>query len=77
MKKVQKELSSGVHALIWKEGTWFVARCVEVELASQGKTRNEALKNIEEALSLYFDEKTTKIPTYSDIKLHALPCQYA
>ena len=30
--KGKKKLSSGLHALIWKEGSWFVAKCVEVEV---------------------------------------------
>lgn len=52
--KSKKILSSGLHVLVWKERTWFVAKCVEVEIASQGKTKEEALRNIEEAVSLYF-----------------------
>lgn len=49
----KKTLSSGLHVLLWKEDKWYVGKCVEVEVASQGKTKKEALKNIEEALSLF------------------------
>lgn len=29
-------------ASIWQEDVWFVAQCVEVDVASQGKTEDEA-----------------------------------
>lgn len=43
--------------VIWKENKWFVARCLEVEVASQGKTEKEAGSNLMEALELYFEEE--------------------
>jgi predicted RNase H-like HicB family nuclease len=33
-------------ASIWQEDGWFVAQCVEVDVASQGKTEDEALENL-------------------------------
>ena len=40
-----------------------VARCLEIEVASQGKTLEESLANLKEALELYFEgEKTLVIP---------------
>jgi predicted RNase H-like HicB family nuclease len=51
--KAKKTLQSGLHFLIWREGKYFVARCLEVEVTSQGKSKIEATKNLEEALSLY------------------------
>ena len=48
--------------VIWQEGKFFVARCLNVEVSSFGKTRKEALDNINEALELYFeDQKPTKL----------------
>lgn len=44
------------HYVIWKEGKWFVARSLEVEVASEGKTEKEAVKNLREALELYFED---------------------
>jgi len=32
-----------------------VAQCIEVDVASQGKTEQEALDNLREALELYFE----------------------
>jgi predicted RNase H-like HicB family nuclease len=42
-------------ASVWQEGEWFIAQCVEVDVASQGKTQSAALANLREALGLYFD----------------------
>lgn len=46
------------HSILWKEDKWFVAKALEVEVASQGKTETEALKNLKEALELYFEDQT-------------------
>jgi len=47
-------------AAITHEPPWYVARCLEVEVASQGETSEEALENLKEALELYFED--TPIP---------------
>ena len=45
-------------AAITHEAPWYVARCleVEVEVASQGETVEEALDNLRQALELYFED---------------------
>jgi len=45
------------HALVWKEDKWYVARCLELEVASQGKTKKEALANLREAVELYLEDE--------------------
>lgn len=47
-----------LHAIVWKEGKWFVARALEVEVASQGRTQKTALDNLKEALELYFEDQS-------------------
>lgn len=39
--------------VVSREGKCYVARGVEIELASQGKTVEEALKNLKEAFELW------------------------
>lgn len=46
-----------LHYVIWKEDKWFVARCLEIEVASQGKTEKEAIRNLTEALELYLEDE--------------------
>ncbi len=45
---------------IWQEGAWYIAQCLEVDVASQGTSEDEALANLCEALELYF---TPPLPT--------------
>ena len=41
--------------IIYREGKYFVAQCLNVDVSSFGKTINEAQQNIKEALELYFE----------------------
>lgn len=54
-------------AAVTKEKDWFVARCLEVEVTSQGKTMEEALSNLHEALELYFEDDQPIEPFESPI----------
>ena len=42
-------------ASITQEGKWFIAQCLEVDVSSQGKSEDEAINNLREALELYFE----------------------
>ncbi len=42
-------------ASISQESEWFVAQCLEIDIASQGETEEEALANIREAVGLYLE----------------------
>jgi predicted RNase H-like HicB family nuclease len=48
-------------ASVWQEGDWYVAHCNEFEIASQGTNTDDALKNLQEAIELYFEEPTATI----------------
>ena len=41
-------------ASVSQEGEWFIAQCIEVDVASQGATEEEALENLRDALELHF-----------------------
>lgn len=61
---------------IWQEGNWFVATCPLNNVASQGKTREEALTNIQEALELYFeDDDFASLPSVSHVESAELTIQ--
>jgi len=49
-------MSIKVTVVIQKEEDWYVAKCIENSIASQGKTIEEALSNLTEALQLYFED---------------------
>jgi predicted RNase H-like HicB family nuclease len=42
--------------IVWKEGKYFVAQCLNVEVSSFGKTYEDALKNLNEAVELYMED---------------------
>jgi predicted RNase H-like HicB family nuclease len=42
-------------AIIQQEGKWFVALCPELDVASQGKTIEEARGNLAEAVELFLE----------------------
>ena len=48
-------------ARVFQEGNWFVAQCLELDVASQGETQDEALSNLREALELHFEPPSATI----------------
>lgn len=42
-------------AIIEREGDWYVALCPELDIASQGKSVEDARNNLIEALELFFE----------------------
>jgi len=45
------------NVIVQKDDTWYVAKCVDNSVASQGKTIEEALDNLKEALELYYEDQ--------------------
>jgi len=60
MKTVQ------LNNIVYKEDKYYVAQCLNVDVSSFGKTKVEALKNLQEALELFFEDE--KVPVFSIIK---------
>ena len=48
------------NASVTREGDWYVAQVLEVDVASQGLSEDEALDNLREALELYFQPPAAK-----------------
>ena len=42
--------------VVWQEGKYFVAQCLNVDVSSFGETKEEALSNLKEALELFFED---------------------
>jgi len=45
---------------IEREEKWVVATCIENNIASQGKTIEEAMENLKEAISLYYEDESNR-----------------
>ncbi len=62
-------------SVVWKEGKYYVSQCLEVDVSSFGKTKKEALDNLQEALELYFEDMPfprkveVKNPVIASVKL--------
>ncbi len=54
-------------AAVHREEDWYVAQCLEVDVASQGNTIDEALTNLREAVELYLEH--TPAPTITSTPL--------
>ncbi|MBI2035173.1 MAG: type II toxin-antitoxin system HicB family antitoxin [Candidatus Liptonbacteria bacterium] len=67
MKKIN------LKSVVWKEGRYYVAQCLNVDVSSFGKTRKEALTNLDEALELYFeDQRVSRVHKVEKPELVAL-----
>ena len=44
-----------------REGKWVVAQCLDVDVASQGMTIAEALRNLREALGLHWSSLVSSL----------------
>ncbi|HTG44783.1 MAG TPA: type II toxin-antitoxin system HicB family antitoxin [Verrucomicrobiae bacterium] len=57
-----------VNAVFQNDGAWFVARCLDFPVTTQGRTLAAAKKNLQEAVELYLktwgDKETTTREVY-------------
>ena len=44
-----------VQNVVWKEGRYYVAQCLNVDVSSFGKTKKEALINTKKAIKVYME----------------------
>lgn len=48
--------------VLWKEGKYYVAQCLNVDVASFGETIEEAIANLREAVELYLENEDCTLP---------------
>ena len=63
MKYLWVSDSLELSAVVWREEELYVALCPELDVASQGKSVEEALRNLKEALELYLDDEDVEKPS--------------
>ncbi len=65
-------------SIVWKEGKYYVSQCLNVDVASYGKTKKEALKHLDEALELFFeDQKPRRIQKVERPEIVQMNIKYA
>lgn len=47
-------------SVVYQEGKYYVAQCLNVDVSSFGNTEQEALANLQEALELYLEDAPSK-----------------
>ena len=48
--------------VVWQEGKHYVSQCINVNVSSFGKTPDDAVKNLKEAVELYFEDEIFDLP---------------
>ncbi len=56
-------------AVVRKEGGLYVALCPEFDVASQGKSVEDALANLKEALELYLEDEDVEKPSEVEVPI--------
>lgn len=56
-------------AVVRREGRLYVALCPEFDVASQGKSIEEALANLKEALELYLEDEDVEKPSEAEVPI--------
>jgi predicted RNase H-like HicB family nuclease len=44
-----------IHAVFQNDGRWYIARCLDFPVTTQGRTLKAAKKNLREAVELYIE----------------------
>lgn len=55
--------------ILWQEGKYYVAQCLNIEVSSFGETIEEAVKNLKEAVELYLEGEDIELPKIEKIML--------
>ena len=59
-----------INFIVWKENGEFVSQCLNVDVSSHGNSLEDAIKNLKEAVELYFqDEPDSDISEVESIYL--------
>ncbi|MBI4210771.1 MAG: type II toxin-antitoxin system HicB family antitoxin [Candidatus Diapherotrites archaeon] len=54
-------------AVLTKEGKWYVSYNPETGVASQGRNKEGALKNLKEAVELYLEDDDVTLPEIREV----------
>lgn len=63
--------------VIKREDEWFVATCLENNIASQGKTIDEAVLNLKEAIALYYEDEADTLPLAQQEQIYVTTLEMA
>ncbi len=58
---IKEMKKSSLKSVVWQEGKYFVAQCLNIDVSSFGETKAEALANLKEALELYLEDASPRV----------------
>ncbi len=58
-----------IDVVVWKEQQHYVSQCLNVDVSSFGDTRQEAMRNLKEAVELYFEGESTEMTTIDSVSI--------
>jgi predicted RNase H-like HicB family nuclease len=63
-----------IHAVFQNDGQWYIARCLDVPVTTQGRTLAAAKQNLREAVELYLDTwgRPKKTKTLKEVYLTSM-----
>jgi len=63
-----------IHYTLYREGTDYVAQCLDFDVASFGSTKDEALSMLREAIELYLEDESGHgtLPQITDVTVGEL-----
>jgi predicted RNase H-like HicB family nuclease len=69
-------MSRKLRYIVYSQDGAFVAQCLDVDVASEGDTEEEAVANLKEALELYFEDHDEQVATsqairFGELAIHA------
>ncbi len=64
-------------SVVYQEGKYFVAQCLNVDVSSFGESEKEALVNLREALELYLEDAPNTATSVNHPTVHSLRVQHA
>ncbi|MBI5921079.1 MAG: type II toxin-antitoxin system HicB family antitoxin [Betaproteobacteria bacterium] len=71
-------MERNLNYVVFEEDGAFIARCLDVEVATEGDSREEAVSNLQEALELFFEDHRVSLETlpprtyqFGEVAVHA------
>jgi predicted RNase H-like HicB family nuclease len=79
MRRTQSQRTKRLRytAVVTREGDWYIARCVELSVTTQGRTLDEARANLQEAVELYLESFGRRTGKHHRGLLYPLEAEYA
>ena len=75
--QTERKIRNKFTTIIQEEDDLFVATCIENNIASQGKSINEAISNLREAIELYYEDEPIENITFPNEQFYITTLEVA